>query len=196
MNFLEAFDELDTLNEEALTEASPEQQIGGFLSYSFNKGRCPGEGCEKKFPRKRGTSAKAQYIDHVLSCDKVKDTLYKRPALIYTKNADEVADVLDNISAGKLIDYINTNNKCEICGIELERTDLRVDHKHAQEVERKHGYRVGGTFRGMLCNQCNLLLGQIETRASGQNSLTYEKYLAKLSDYIKSDYMTRGVNND
>lgn len=46
------------------------------------------------------------------------------------------------------IPLLIAQKKCDCCGEEPEKT-LHIDHCHSRQV-----------FRGMLCSNCNLMLGQ------------------------------------
>ena len=45
-------------------------------------------------------------------------------------------------------DYLRSTYSCEICGVKAKR--MVIDHK------------IPGTYRGILCNQCNPRLGWLE----------------------------------
>ena len=45
-------------------------------------------------------------------------------------------------------DYLRANMACEICGVKAKK--MVIDHK------------IKGTYRGVLCNQCNPRLGWLE----------------------------------
>ena len=54
-------------------------------------------------------------------------------------------------------------NKCAICGCDV--TDKsHIDHKHKTSKET-NGVNGAGLIRGLLCPNCNLLLGKIENNA-------------------------------
>lgn len=140
-------------NTEVLNEANSEQQLRGFLR--FRKGMsCPG-GCGKIL------NTEADYKKHINNCTEIHNILYCRPAVALAKEEGWDADLLKNISALAYLAYINKHMECEICGKELSIEDRKPDHKHSKETERKH--RTGeGSFRGVLCDNCNRLLGKFE----------------------------------
>lgn len=145
MNFLEALEELDQLNEVNLTH-----QIRGNLSFKYNNGKCPG--CGTQFTDKN------DYRNHLANdCEaaETKRALDALPARVKIGHGGRSWDTLTNINAGDFRNYIKTHNVCEICGNDKE---LHPDHKHAEDGSHT------GTFRGVLCNKCNLLLGQLEPR--------------------------------
>ena len=45
-------------------------------------------------------------------------------------------------------EYLRENTNCEICGVKAKR--MVIDHK------------IPGTYRGILCQQCNTRLGWVE----------------------------------
>jgi hypothetical protein len=164
MNFLEAFDELDELN-----EASDHYRIPPRIKFSQVGGKCPAKGCIHEFDNKR------EYEQHITDgCNKVKNMLAKMPARIKVGKAGHSYDELTNITEEDMLKYLSEHSACEICG---KTGDIHPDHKHANDGSHT------GTFRGVLCNQCNLLLGQLERRI-GSNSLPCEEYLTNILRYL------------
>ena len=140
-------------NAEILNEANSEQQLRGFLR--FKKGmHCPG-GCGKIL------NTKSDYKKHINSCNNMHQILYCRPAVILANKEGWNADLLPNISALAYLAYVNKQEKCELCGKGLLIDSRRPDHKRSEESERRH--ETGeGKFRGVLCDTCNMMLGNLE----------------------------------
>lgn len=183
MNFLEAFDELDALN-----EASNQYQIPDSFKYRRVGGICPG--CHQKiagatayeqhitgFFRKNDTG-KSEWIEGCADALKlIADT--DMPAKVKVGKAGHSYDNMTNISAAELLKYRATHRACEICGTKAcADAELVYDHEHSNNGEHS------GKFRGVLCNQCNLLLGQLERAIDKQNSLPIEEYLNKITRYL------------
>lgn len=146
MNFLEAFDELDSLN-----EANLAQQFNGL--FNFN-GECPG--CGDKFDDENAVAT------HILGCDKAKKLLSRRSAIIKVNKSGQSFDSLNNISAWAFMKYVNERTECELCHKSLaDIKDRRPDHKQLSRSSQVQGIGTG-SFRGVLCNDCNTLLGKVE----------------------------------
>lgn len=183
MNFLEAFDELDRLD-----EASNQYNIPDELKYNKQKGNCPG--CGEHF-----NTAK-DYEQHITGYYKLNDKneyewidgceealkaieATNMPARTKVGKAGHSHDEMNNISAADLLRYKAKHRTCEICGArEKKDTELVYDHAHAKDGSHS------GQFRGILCNQCNLLIGQLERSISKQNSMPYDEYLSKIARYL------------
>lgn len=59
--------------------------------------------------------------------------------------------------------YILQSGRCAICGDSTALDEVRVDHDHKT-----------GEIRGLLCNRCNLAIGQFEDNTKTlQNAITY-----------------------
>lgn len=147
-------------NPEVLTEANPAQQLNGM--FGFNR-ECPG--CGMKF------TADKDCAIHALDCEKAKELLSKRSAIVRVSTTGHDFDYMPNISALALIKYINEHAVCEICGTPLSTLDdRRPDHKHLSDTSPVPG--VGrGSFRGVLCNSCNLMLGTFEKKKLDINKI-------------------------
>lgn len=50
---------------------------------------------------------------------------------------------------------------CELCGTPISVKNRRPDHEHFKHSEDRNGTGEG-SFRGVLCNKCNLALGAFE----------------------------------
>ena len=75
------------------------------------------------------------------------------------------------------------DNKCAICGCDV--TDKsHIDHKHKTSKET-NGVNGAGLIRGLLCPNCNLLLGKIENNAKRfQRDDDLPNLLRRIADYI------------
>lgn len=80
---------------------------------------------------------------------------------------------------------IKQDSKCAICGCDV--TDKsHIDHKHKTSKEI-NGVNGAGLVRGLLCPNCNLLLGKIENNAKRfQRSDNLPELLINISRYIVS----------
>lgn len=167
MNFLEAFEELDQLNEVNL-----EHQIRARLSYKYNNGKCPG--CGKQF----GKDGKDEYNRHLANeCEDkaVRKVFNELPARVKVGHDGRTWDILTNINAGDFREYVKMHDKCEICG---SNDRLRPDHSHPANGSNE------GIFRGVLCEKCNHLLGKIEARVAAQNIVALDDYVDALNTYL------------
>jgi len=184
MNFLEAFKELDELN-----EASNQYQIPYELKYRQVQGDCPG--CGKHFEKaeeyeqhitgfyRKNANGKFEWIDGCEDALKAIENT-NMPGRIKVGKKDHSYDEMTNITAADLIRYKAKCKACEICGArELQDTELVYDHEHSKDGSHS------GAFRGILCKSCNTLLGQLERDIAKQNSLPYEEYLANIARYLK-----------
>ena len=167
MNFLEAFDELDLLN-----EANLRHQVPPRIKYGRVNGKCPA--CEKHF------SDPDTYEQHIINDKECRDEIIATaPARIKVGKKGHSYDEMTNITAAGLLDYMAKHQVCEICGDNSPEAGIHPDHIHANDSSHL------GTFRGVLCTQCNLLLGQIERRIGKQNSMHYEEYLNNIKRYMQ-----------
>ena len=91
MNFLEAFDELDALN-----EANFAQQFNGLFNFD---GECLGCGAE--------FATTEECISHMLSCDKAKELLNHRNAVIKVGKSGHSIDSFNNISVLAFMKYVS-----------------------------------------------------------------------------------------
>ena len=163
MNFLEAFDELSKLS-----EASDHYRIPPHLKFSRVNGKCPG--CFTEFDKQQ------EYEQHLMQdCNKVLTSL-KMPARVKVGKKGHSYDELTNITEEEMLDYVAKHPTCEICGDNT--VGVRPDHKHNKDSSHS------GTFRGVLCNRCNLLLGALERKIGHSNSLPYGEYLANMKRYL------------
>jgi hypothetical protein len=138
---------------DALNEANLAQQFNGLFSF---KGECPG--CSTEFSSDKDCAL------HVLECDKAKELLSKRSAVIETKEAGHAFDCMTNISAWAFMKYVTEHDVCELCGAQLTTLDeRRPDHRHLSNTSPVNGAGTG-YFRGVLCNSCNLMLGTFEKK--------------------------------
>ena len=153
MNILEAFEELDALN-----EANLAQQFNGLFNFD---GKCLGCGAE--------FATTEECISHMLGCDEARELLSHRDAVIKVGKSGHSIDAFNNISVLAFMKYISEQTTCELCKKPIaEIKDRRPDHKNLGKVEHKHIKDVGiGSFRGVLCNSCNTLLGKIEKLDAG-----------------------------
>lgn len=77
----------------------------------------------------------------------------------------------------KLFD--SQKHKCAICGMELELLkDTRLDHSHRT-----------GKIRGILCNGCNIKVGNYEKKRKVKKEWL-SKYNTVLSKYLEEDNQT------
>ena len=75
----------------------------------------------------------------------------------YAKNKHLYRNQMYKMRYGITIDDYNRmleeqNNVCAICKKNTKKKELAVDHNHTT-----------GEVRGLLCSQCNVMIGQIET---------------------------------
>lgn len=161
MNFLEAYSKLDILNHSLLQYTIPPA-----YKYTKTKGVCPG--C------KTTHKSQEEYERHVIKdCAKAKSLFdsTNMPARIKVGKAEHSFDILTNITEKELIDYMVDHQRCEICG----GVGVHPDHRHSKDGTHS------GTFRGVLCDDCNLLLGRLESEFRG---LSYDDYLLKIKWYL------------
>lgn len=181
MNFLEAFEELNKID-----ESSSQHYVPPEFKYRAKNKTCPGCG--------RNDFKDAQeYEQHILGfydkeynwvngCAKAIEAIadMQTPAKIKVGKKDHSYDEMTNMTTGQLVKYRAKNRSCEICGAkEGPNIKLVCDHEHTP------GSSHSGTFRGILCSQCNLLLGQLERRINKQNPMHYEEYLRNIASYLK-----------
>lgn len=100
---------------------------------------------------------KTQYSTYCKPCHNQRTVLNTR-ARKYGLSVDEMTSLLD------------TAESCEICGRDIARDAVNFDHDHQS-----------GTLRGMLCRDCNLLLGHARDEVS-----TLEAAIRYLHHYSSS----------
>ena len=165
MNFLEAFDELDNI-QEGIDHA---KSLHPIFSFENTCGICPG--CGRQFPE-RG------YPRHLSVCTSFKQEVKPRVAAIAALTDEKEGIILKNISKENLLQYRNQSVKCEICDKDLNNHNKNIDHDHNTSY-----------FRGILCHSCNSRLGWLENH---ENKI--QEYCAKaeskIADYNKEHLQT------
>lgn len=160
----------DTNNTDCLHEAIPSNQLSQIagnllfnnrknILYGSTKGKrpvaCPGvvNGCDKSFLKAD------DYNAHIVNCDKARKH-FNYPARVKNKKVKRKLDIMDNITAGALLNYLEQYTNCELCGATLTMKERRPDHYHLE----LHGDGAGsGHFRGVLCDRCNTFIGTLES---------------------------------
>ncbi len=158
--------------------ANQQNQIAGDLRFSARRraeGKvpvsCPGmaDGCDKSFLKAD------EYNAHIVTCKKARKH-FTHKAIVKNKKTERRLDIMDNITSGELLDYLEQHTKCELCGTPLAMKDRRPDHYHLEIREDGVG---NGHFRGVLCNRCNTFIGCLEKLL-----IDYDVALNKIEKYL------------
>ena len=166
MNFLEALEELDNI-QEGIDHA---KSLHPIFSFENTCGICPG--CGQPFP------SSSSYLRHLNLCTPFNQDVKLRVATIAALTGEKEGVILKNISKENLLQYRDQAVVCEICGTEFKHHNKNIDHDHSTNY-----------FRGILCNSCNSRLGWLENREQ-----TIQEYRAKaenkIADYNKEHLQT------
>lgn len=172
MNFVEAFEELDRIQE----GTNHAKSLHPIFSFENTCGICPG--CGQQF-----SDSRSSYIGHLNKCTSFKDIKFS-VAPIAALTGEKEGVILQNISKENLFQYRDQIDKCEICHTPFESRKKNIDHDH------KTNY-----FRGILCRNCNTMLGWLENHEDAiQTYRTNAKN--KIADYNKEHAHTNGVYVD
>ena len=162
MNFLEAFDELDNI-QEGIDHA---KSLHPIFSFENTCGICPG--CGRQFPDRSGS-----YLKHLNVCTPFKQDVKPRVATIAALTNKKEGIILKNISKENLLQYRDQSVECEICGTQISDHNKNIDHDHNTNY-----------FRGILCGNCNSKLGWLENHEESIQGYR-AKAENKIADYNK-----------
>lgn len=95
---------------------------------------------------------------------KNKESIKQRSKDWYKNNPDIVKNTKLKRSFGITLDQYNEmlkkqNGLCGICFLEERKTDARSGKTLMLSVDHSH---INGSIRGLLCSNCNLMLGRIK----------------------------------
>ena len=154
------------VNKRIYIPANQLNQIAGNLLFSRRKKAlygssrdkrpvtCPGEadGCAESF------LDIDEYNAHIVNCKKARK-YFNYPARIKNKKAERRLDIIENKTAGELLNELDQHTKCELCEVPIDMEARRPDHYHLEVGANGVG---NGHFRGILCDRCNTFMGKLE----------------------------------